>query len=77
MTKPSIYSLDDARAANPDLGFALYAYGPGEPVTLEIFTPDSQVYSFVGTSEADVLLRAFPPEEDAPAETAPSLDIFE
>jgi hypothetical protein len=73
MTTKSICSLDDARAANPDLGFAVYAYGPGEPVTLEIFTPDTQVYSFTGASEVDVLAQAFPPEAEAPAEPEPNI----
>lgn len=73
MTRPLISSLDDARAANPDLGFAIYAYGPGEPVTLEILTPDAQVFTFTGTSEADVLAKAFPPEAETPTEPEPNI----
>lgn len=61
-------SLDEARAANPDLGFAIYAMTPGGPVTLEVFDPDGQVYRFDGETETAVLADAFPPEQDKPAE---------
>ncbi|QIG74354.1 hypothetical protein EVC08_042 [Rhizobium phage RHph_N65] len=80
MTKPSICSLDDARAANPDIGFALYAYQPGEALTLEIHTPDGQVFSWTGASEADVLSQAFPPdidEADAIGPAEPTHSIFD
>ena len=72
MTDKSICSLDDARAANPELGFAIYCMTPGGPVTLEIFDPDGQVYRFDGPSEAAVLADAFPPEPPAPP-----TDIFD
>ena len=68
-------SLDEARAANPDLGFALYAMTPGGPVTLEIFDPDGQVYRFDGPAEADVMAQAFPPDIDIPI--SPPTDIFD
>lgn len=55
-------TLDDARAAHPHLGFAVYAMEPGSGVTLEVHAPDGTVFTFRGASEADALLAAFPPE---------------
>lgn len=72
-------TLDDARTANPDLGFAIYCMTPGGPVTLEIFDPDGQVYRFDGPSEAAVLEQAFPPEASSPEipDNSPTPDIFD
>lgn len=72
-------TLDDIRAAQPALGFALYALEPGGTVTLEVMTPDGQIFRFDGPSEAAVLAVAFPPAEaDAPEHPEPSVetDIF-
>ncbi|CAK7259123.1 MULTISPECIES: hypothetical protein [unclassified Shinella] len=74
MTRPPS-SIDEARAANPDCGFALYALEPGGAVTLEIMTPDGGLFAFHGASEADVLAIALPPDEPKPA--APTADIFD
>jgi hypothetical protein len=68
-------TLDEIRTANPDLGVAVYAYEPGGPVTLEIHTPDGQMFSWVGATEAEALNLAFPSQEPAPPE--PALDIFD
>lgn len=69
--------FDEIRAANPELGFGLYAMTPGGAVTLEVYTPDGQVFPFVGATEADVLSMAFP-EPIAPAAPAPiAPDIFD
>jgi hypothetical protein len=57
--KTSLTSLDEARAANPELSMTVYAYR-GELVTLEIITPDEQTYQFKGPTEAAVLAAAFP-----------------
>lgn len=75
MTDSSISSLDEARAANPDLGFALYAYDPDAPVTLEVHTPDGQVFTWTGPSEANVLSQAFPPAPEV--SEMPTVNIFE
>jgi hypothetical protein len=75
-----IYSLDDVRREHPTLGAAIYAYQPGEAVTLEVHTPDGQVFSWTGPTEADVLLQAFPPdiEPDTPAIEEPTpTNIFD
>lgn len=56
-------TLDEARGAHPHLGYAVYAIEAGGPVTLEIFTPDGQVFSFHGQSEEVVFLTAFPEPE--------------
>ncbi len=80
----SICSVDDLRRVHPELGAALYAYEPGGPVTLEIHTPDGQVYSFAGDTEAAALALAFPPEPDEPAvddgnedRHVPTINIFD
>lgn len=62
-------SLDDIRAARPDLGLALYAFEPGGVVTLEIHHA-GEVYTFKGETEAEAILAAFPPEPQAAAEPA-------
>jgi hypothetical protein len=80
MTKPSICSLDDLRREHPTLGAAIYAYQPGEAVTLEVHTPDGQMFSWSGSTEADVLAQAFPPEveTDTPATIEPTTpNIFD
>jgi len=69
-------TFDEIRAASPELCLAIYAMEPGGPVTLEILTPDGQVYSFKGATEAAVLLAAFPPDAPAPADPEPETDIF-
>lgn len=65
-------TLDDARAAFPKLGLALYAYDAGGPVTLEIHTADGQTFPFVGPTEAAVVARAFPSLAAAPVEPDPT-----
>jgi hypothetical protein len=82
-------TLDDLRAAAPDLGFALYAYAPanaGGPVTLEVHAAEG-VFTFDGPTEAAVIAAAFPHQateepdvrpSPAPTDEAPaaSEDIF-
>lgn len=60
-------TLDDLRAAFPDLGFALYGYDPRGPVTLEVFASEG-VFKFVAPTEAEAIAAAFP--------QAPDDDIF-
>lgn len=73
-------SLDDLRAARPDLAFALYAMTPGQPVTLEIYH-DGQVYPFTGATVTEAILSAFPPEQSAapitPTPATPDTSIFD
>jgi hypothetical protein len=52
-------TLDDLRAARPELGLALYAYTPGGAVTLEVHS-DGEVYSFTAATEAEAIASAFP-----------------
>ncbi len=54
-------TLDDARAAHPGFGFALYAFEPGGPVTMEVIALDGSIFPFTGPSEQAVLDLAFPP----------------
>ena len=60
------YSLDGLRAAHPHLGFAIYALEPGKAVTLEVHTPDGQVFTWLAPTEEAVLIQAFPPETSEP-----------
>lgn len=73
-------SLDDVRANNPELSFSLYAYA-GSPVTLEVITPDEQIFRFDGPTEAAVLEQAFPVPDDPVVEEAgrhePTPNIFD
>lgn len=74
--KASLTSLDEARAANPELSMTVYAYA-GEPVTLEIITPDAQTYQFKGPTEAAVLAQAFPPDVRDEDQPEPTPNIFD
>lgn len=70
-----VNTLDDLRAAYPQIGFALYAYTPGGPVTLEVHAAEG-VFTFRGATEAEAIAEAFPQEETfEDAEEAPT-DIF-
>lgn len=68
--------LHQIRADNPELGFALYAMTPGEPVTLEVHTPDGQVFTFIGATATAALDTAFPPAPVTPAETPDPIDTL-
>lgn len=70
-------TLDAVREAYPDLGMALYALDPRGPVTLEILTDTGDLFTFHGSTEAEVLGRAFPapPEPEQEPEAAID-DIF-
>lgn len=63
--------FDRLRAENPELALSIYALEPGGTVTLEIITPDEQVFTFVGRSLADTINRAFP--EPEPADTTTNI----
>lgn len=69
-------SLDELRAARPDLSFALFAMTPGEPVTLEIYH-ENHVYPFRGATIAEAILEAFPPAPEAPSTPATPDSIFD
>jgi hypothetical protein len=55
-------TIDDARAAYPHLGFAVYAYDPRDDVTLEIHSA-GDVFTFTAPTVSDALLAAFPDAE--------------
>jgi hypothetical protein len=71
-----ICSLDELREQHPELGVTLYAMEPGGPVTLEVITPDGEVFSWTAPTAAAAIARAFPPDMPEP-EPAPTTDIFE
>lgn len=60
-------TLDQARTTFPTLGFAVYALDPVGGVTLEVLSPDGQVFTFVGETEQAAFDLAFPP---------PPADVF-
>lgn len=67
-------TLDELRAAHPELGFAVYAMTPGGAVTFEAYTPDGQVFSWAGPTEQAAIEKGFPP---APLAVEPEVDIFD
>lgn len=58
-------NLDEIRAAWPEFGFAVYAIEPGRVVTLEVYAPNGEIYTFKGATEAEVLRRLYDPPADA------------
>lgn len=66
-------TLDEARRLFPALGFALYAYAPGLPVTLEVHDDTGTVFTWKADTEAAAFDQAFP-DEPAPAVSDPSQD---
>lgn len=55
--------LDDLRNRFPELGFSVFAMEPRGVVTLEIYTPDGEVYSFVANTMSEAISKAFPKQE--------------
>lgn len=53
-------TFDELRTANPDLGFAVYAYEPGDEVTLEVTADDGQ-FTFTAPTLEAAIKAAFPP----------------
>ncbi len=72
-SSPEPTRLDEIRAKYQHLGLALYAFDPKGPVTLEVLTPTGDIFSFSGATEAEVLLRAFAPEDEEPKKPEPSV----
>lgn len=58
----SLSDLDRLREKHPDLAIGVYALEPGGPVTLEIITPDQEVFSWRAATLAGCIARAFPDE---------------
>ena len=52
--------FDEIRLAWPTLGFAIYAFTPGEPLTLEVHDVDGKIYTFMGKTAAQAIAAAFP-----------------
>jgi hypothetical protein len=70
-------TFDEIREQQPQLGLALYAIEAGGPVTFEVHTPDGQVFTWRGATEAQVLALAFPPAAPAEIEPEPPVDVFD
>jgi hypothetical protein len=78
--------FDELRAKYPHLGFALYAYQPDGPVTLECITPEQQTFTFLGaTAEAamaegfpeDLQVSASPPAPETSADPTTDKSVFD
>ena len=72
-------TLDIARQAHPDFGFAVYAYQPRGDVTIEVHTPDGSIFTATGPSEAVAIAELFPSlqlEDTRDERTLPEPDIF-
>jgi hypothetical protein len=61
---PRQTSLDDLRARFPQLGFAIYAIDPADPITLEVHLPDGTVQALTGNTWAETAALAFPETPD-------------
>jgi hypothetical protein len=72
-------TFDEARDARPAFGFAVYAYEPGGPITLEVHTPLDGMFTFEGPTLQSALDRAFPPPlpEPEPAAEEPTPNAFD
>lgn len=69
-------TLDEARAANPDLCFNVYAMEPRGPVILELITPDGQIYIYKQPTETAALAEAFPFVAPVLLPAEPAVDFF-
>jgi len=59
-------TFDEMRKRHPKLGFALYAYAPGEGVTLEILTQYGETRCVEAATEEEAIALAFPPGSELP-----------
>lgn len=57
-------TLDEARKRYPFLGFAVYAYQPGYPLTVEVITATEETFTAAGQTEEDALRSLFPDATD-------------
>ena len=78
-------SLDALRAKYPQLGFALYAFEPGQPVVLECINQDGRSFKFTGATAEAAMLAGFgddfapepmPPTPE-PAAPTPTTSVFD
>lgn len=69
-------TFDELRAAYPLLGFALYAYEPGD-VVLEIVAPDGEMWTLRGPTAAGVIAAAGASPVRAAPQTVQEIDIFD
>ena len=53
-------TFDELRRIRPELGFALYAFTPGDGVTLEVHTSDGNPYQFFAATAEAAIAQAFP-----------------
>ena len=66
--------LDALRAKYPHLAWAVYAYDPGGPVTLECITAEGKTFQFQGPTLAEAIATGFAEPEEA---TAPGTSVFD
>ena len=54
-------TLDSLRQRLPEFGFAVYAFDPTGPVTVEVHAPDGSVFTRTGDTEDEAWAGLFPP----------------
>lgn len=69
--------LDALRAKYPHLGFAVYAFEPNGPVTLECLTADGKTFQFHGPTLADAIVAGFAEDAEQPQPEAPDASVFD
>lgn len=74
--------LDALRAKYPHLAFAVYAYEPGGPVTLECITADGKTFQFHGPTLEAAIATGFaeepePTQPEAGIPAAPDTSVFD
>lgn len=74
-------TLDDLRRRFPH-GFALYAFDPGAPVTLEVHATNGVMLTYRARTEAEAIAAFLadiaPPAEPEPvSEPEPAVDVFD
>lgn len=76
-------SFDLIRAAFPNLGVGVYAMDPGGPVTVEVYDPSGQTFSWEGPTLQAALDAAFgpapaePPQDPPPAVVETPSNVFD
>jgi hypothetical protein len=71
--------LDGLRARFPELGFSVYGMEPGQPLTLEVFTPDGTIHSVTRATLAECVGAMFPApasEQEPAVAPAKEEDVF-
>jgi hypothetical protein len=69
--------LDTLRRKYPHLAWAVYAFDPGGPVTLECITADGKTFPFVAPTLAAAIALGFPEDVEPKEPAAPGTSVFD